>query len=148
MHRILIAVDGSKQADKAIEVGLQIASAQQAEVTFLHVLVPPGTSEYNLILHRASAQAEEAGVPSKRELVAGRSISRSIVDYADEIKASLIVVGTRGLGPVTGALLGSASKGVLKRTERPTLVVHAAHPKNAAASTKPQNPVFEATVGR
>lgn len=45
--------------------------------------------------------------------------------YAERMAADLIVIGSRGLGGVTSALLGSVSKGVLKHANRPVLIVRA-----------------------
>jgi nucleotide-binding universal stress UspA family protein len=48
------------------------------------------------------------------------------VAVADAKAADLIVVGSRGLGPVRAALLGSVSRGVLGDAGRPVLIVKAA----------------------
>lgn len=50
----------------------------------------------------------------------------TIVDVANEIDASLIVTGTRGLGKVASMLLGSTSDQVLRHATRPVLTVPAA----------------------
>jgi nucleotide-binding universal stress UspA family protein len=45
------------------------------------------------------------------------------VAYADLVDADLIVVGSRGHGSISGALIGSVSRGVLHGTKRPVLIV-------------------------
>ncbi|WP_067459374.1 universal stress protein [Actinomadura macra] len=47
----------------------------------------------------------------------------TIVDVADELDASLIVTGSRGLAGARSVLLGSVSTRVLHHVQRPTLVV-------------------------
>ena len=51
------------------------------------------------------------------------TISRAVVEAADENDASLVVLGTRGRGSVRSVLLGSVSHGVVHHCRRPLLVV-------------------------
>jgi nucleotide-binding universal stress UspA family protein len=60
--------------------------------------------------------------------MAGRTTWAAIVDVADELDASLIVCGTRGLGRVRGLVLGSVSSAVLHHARRPVLVAPEPHP--------------------
>ena len=52
----------------------------------------------------------------------------AIVEVADELDASLVVCGTRGLSGVRGLVLGSVSSTVLHHARRPVLVAPAPHP--------------------
>lgn len=143
MKRILIATDGSPSAADAVDVGLELAREEGAEVTLLHVL-PPDEWEYGTrgtalrpiahpveidesetALNEAVLAAERAGVPFDRVLVAGDTVD-VILDTAEESGADLIVVGSRGLGAVRSALLGSTSLGVLRRAECGVLLVRGA----------------------
>jgi nucleotide-binding universal stress UspA family protein len=141
MKRVLIATDGSSSAREAIEHGLELAVEQKAEVTLLHVIPPlvspglelaavtaieqevPEPSE-DPVLVEAAAQAKERGVSADLRVSLG-SPAAEIVAIADEIDADIVVVGSRGLGAVSGALLGSVSHGVLKHSKRPVLVIRA-----------------------
>jgi nucleotide-binding universal stress UspA family protein len=48
---------------------------------------------------------------------------RAILDAADELDATLIVVGARGLTAVESLVLGAVSNAVVHHTKRPVLVV-------------------------
>jgi nucleotide-binding universal stress UspA family protein len=141
MKKILIATDGSAPAQEAVEFGLELAAEHGAEATFVHVapsldvlppptlgFTPPGSVPHELSEHdrvpllEAIGLADERGVEAKTELLAGDPVDE-IVAYADTIEADLIVVGSRGHGAITSALLGSVSRGVLHETRRPVLVV-------------------------
>ena len=148
MNRILIATDGSPSSHEAIEFGLELAKEQGASVVFVHVLrrldlVPMAgfgmvgarmhdvTPEDERVLEEADALADLHDVPSTTKLLTGDVVDE-IVAYADNLDVDLIVVGSRGHGTLTSALLGSVSRGVLSESKRPVAVVRAA-PTHARA---------------
>lgn len=144
MDKILIATDGSAAAQEAVEIGVALAREEDAAVMFVHVA--PRTSPYPVnsygfvgaipydlrdddrrALDDAEAIAEREGVRSNTRLLTGDVVDE-IVAYADNLDADLVVVGSRGLGVLTGMLLGSVSRGVLSESKRPVLVVRTKTP--------------------
>ena len=135
VQTILIAVDGSQAAESAAVFGLELARGQGAPVVFLHVAPerPEDVSEgeapsaqQDEVLRRAQALAGEKGVPAEIEIAAGNTadqIADAIVGIAAARSADLIVVGSRGYGPIRRAVLGSVSREVLGASEVPVLVV-------------------------
>ncbi len=73
-------------------------------------------------LDRAHDVLSELGVEAEEEILEGNPPD-GVVDLARARDAALIVVGSRGLGAVTGALLGSVSSAILHRADRPVLVI-------------------------
>jgi nucleotide-binding universal stress UspA family protein len=139
MERILIAVDGSPASNEAVAIGVELAAEQGADVTLVHVApildVAPVmafpiaaaaphivSAEDRAPLDRAVIYAGEHGVIADTELLRGDPVDE-IVALADSLGADLIVVGSRGHGAFTNALLGSVSHGVLHESKRPVLVV-------------------------
>ena len=141
MKKILIATDGSPAALQAVEFGLELAEEQHAQPTFVHVapgadvlpvagfaMAGPVSVPHELAeadrssLDEAVRLAEERGIEAQTKLLAGDA-GQEIVAYADEIDADLIVVGSRGLGKIGSALLGSVSHKLLHEAKRPVLVV-------------------------
>ena len=55
-------------------------------------------------------------------VLSGRPVA-SILDYADEINADLLVIGSRRRGPLRSSLLGAVAERLLRRTGRPVLVI-------------------------
>jgi nucleotide-binding universal stress UspA family protein len=141
MKRILIATDGSTAAQEAVELGVDIAKHEEAAVALVHVVPTTdvvsrnglglvGHVPYEVtaadqgVLEEAVAAARREGVAAVSTFLRGDPVTR-IVEYADLLGADLIVVGSRGHGAVASALLGSVSRGVLARAQRPVLVVRA-----------------------
>ena len=138
MKEILVATDGSPAAREAVEVGIDLAAEDGAHVTFLRVFPtdwtatrmgpvrpaarPLGGEDHDPVLNDARGRAEERGIDAAIARVAGDP-AKAIAAYADKVEADLLVLGSRGLGPTTGALRGSVSRAVLKRLKRPVLVV-------------------------
>ena len=141
MKQIVIATDGSSSAQEAVDVGLELAKEQGADVTFVHVTMPDEymggrlgarpiphreeIDESETALRAAADAAEEAGISYALERISGDTVD-TIVGIADSKEADLIVLGSRGRGAITAALLGSVSRGVLQHAKRPVLIVRAA----------------------
>lgn len=142
MKRIVIGTDGSAVSAEAVDVGVELAAAEGAAVTFVHVVpadrwvggrpgptqplphhVPIDESEH--ALDDAAHAADEHAVPYTLERIAGEPVAE-ILAVADATDADLIVVGASGKGAVAAALLGSVSRGVVADAKRPVLVVKGA----------------------
>jgi len=146
MKKIIIATDGSSHAQEAVAFGLELASEQEAEVTFVHVLPPDEffvagrlgpaipiqhrepMDESEAALNEAGEAAEKAGVSYKLERISGTPVE-AIIALADEQDADLIVTGSHGRGAIGSTLLGSVSTELVKRAKRPVLVVKTAPAK-------------------
>jgi nucleotide-binding universal stress UspA family protein len=66
---------------------------------------------------------EAGGTVAQAHLRMGERRDRAIVNLADEIGAGLIVMGSRGLGGIRRALMGSVSDSVVRHAHCPVLVV-------------------------
>jgi len=135
-NRLLIATDGSLGSLAAAEEGVRLAKLLGAGVTFVGVAHAPlrvlGDPYYqralgkNLgamraALAKSTPYAVERHVEYETELLEG-SPAEVVLDLARSRDVDLIVVGSRGLGPTKGALLGSVSSEIVQRADRPVLV--------------------------
>jgi nucleotide-binding universal stress UspA family protein len=137
MKKILIATDGSESGLAAVATGLELAAEEKADVVFVYVgaLVDLGfrvdngdtpphrvpRPESQPVLAQALELAVERGVPATAELLMGYA-AKQIARLADDLDVDLIVVGTRRLGRMKRAVLGSTSRELLALTKRPVLI--------------------------
>jgi nucleotide-binding universal stress UspA family protein len=105
---------------------------------------------------RASATLEElvGGIESSGGKVAGSHLGvgrpdAELVEEAEEIGAGLIVMGSRGYGPIRQALVGSVSDSVVRHAHCPVLLVRGeplAFPTNILLATDGSEEVVLATA--
>ncbi len=144
IHHVLVPTDGSENAERAVRFSAQVADRrQQAVVTvvYVHLQVPPpahpGAPELEQedeelahaqeIVDHAVAEIRSL-VTSPDVTVTGRVVVNSRIDQgilqaAGEIKADIIVMGTRGLSPLRGAIMGSVSHALIEKATCPVLIV-------------------------
>jgi nucleotide-binding universal stress UspA family protein len=136
--KILLAANGSRDAELARTTAEDMANSTDPEV---HVVtVAPGYPSYDIrnpavveqlrkqaqdILNEQVEKIEQSGgkVVEKHLRIAERYRAQQIVQVAEEIGAGLIVMGSRGLGGVRRALIGSVSDSVVRHAHCPVMVV-------------------------
>jgi nucleotide-binding universal stress UspA family protein len=134
---ILLAVDGSKCSEKAVELAKHLATVGHEEVVVTHVteLLPARFQTYPGLDAEADTEAielakgyvaelEEAGIKARAELRSAQygGIARVLTNLAEDLNAGLIVMGSHGRGDLTALLLGSVAHKVLNLTDRPVLI--------------------------
>lgn len=142
-HRILVAIDGSEHAQRALSEAIDLATLSHAKLTVLSVhqrpstllvggpVVPPiDLGELEVALEREHEQLLERAleqVPQEVSVVkvlAQGPPAPAILAQARKDDSDLIVLGSRGRGEMASMLLGSVSHQVLQRCGVPVLVVH------------------------
>ena len=73
-------------------------------------------------LNDAVSKATKVLGDVRAELALGSPLT-TIVDYAKNIHADLIVIGTHGHGAVAALLIGSVAEGLVRKAVCPTLVI-------------------------
>jgi nucleotide-binding universal stress UspA family protein len=139
-RRLLLAYDDSHHSRRAARVACDLAKATGAEIEVVTVEQPlvvwpgPGVMAWpGAVTHPATdAQGRVDEIVAKlREEVVARGFVRgsasgraaAIVQVADECDSDLIVMGTRGLSRIAGAVIGSVSHEVIHLTSRQVLLV-------------------------
>lgn len=135
--RVLLATDGSAGAQEAARTAAEVAAEHGSELHLVHVLrdapsarlLDSARSELERqgreVLDAQARSVEEAGASVAGTHLRRGSPAEEILAVRDEVGADLVILGSRGLGPVRRAVLGSVSERVLHRAGVPVLVVGA-----------------------
>jgi nucleotide-binding universal stress UspA family protein len=136
---ILLATDGSKEAEFAARTAVDLAVGTGSELHVVTVGRPFPTAAYEVytetmadtlrqeakhVLDEEVRKIEEAGdTVARTHLRMDDRRDEAIVHLAEEIGAGLIVMGIRGLGGVRRALMGSVSDSVVRHAHCPVMIV-------------------------
>ena len=141
--RVLLAHDGSKGAGEAERIAAEISAATGSVLDIVRVLEaelykPSPGPEYwegweadlegskrqvEAFLDERARSLREEGVEVGETHLAIGDPDKEIVRFAEDEHADLIVLGSRGLGRLRRALLGSVSDSVVRHAHCPVLVV-------------------------
>ena len=142
--KILLATDASKDATRAAQMASDLANVSDSELHVLHIgnmkdfHVAPGaeqsfsprTAPLGEVREKAEKRLDEAvtqveqvgGTVTQSHLRVGNP-DEEILKFCDEQGGfGLIVMGSRGLGPIKRRLMGSVSESVVRHAQCPVLV--------------------------
>ena len=150
--RILLATDGSREADLAATTAADLAKSTGSELHVIHVYglaplyprypeavdprgaepedpvleeEPAGLSEQRAreVLDAAVEKVRSAATTMVQAHLKAGGVPHEIVALAEDIGAGLVVMGSRGHGGIRRALMGSVSDAVVRHAHCPVLVV-------------------------
>jgi nucleotide-binding universal stress UspA family protein len=140
--KILLATDGSKEANLAARTAVDLADKTGSELHVAFILRTQDASEYGTMgFNTEKAHEEEIKQMGQRLLdeqvrrveAAGGTVAgahfrmarpdHGILAVGEEIGTGLIVLGSRGLGGLKRALMGSVSDSIVRHAHCPVLVV-------------------------
>lgn len=145
--KIVVPIDGSTNSMEAADFAIQMAEKYAAKLIVIHVVnvdqyiqslglyrisypefvkkkIEMARNEANKWFAQITKDAEQRKVSVVTDVIdSPQSIVGTIVDYADNNNADLIVIGTRGRSGFTKLLLGSVASGVITYSTCPVLVL-------------------------
>lgn len=137
---VLVAVDPSRHAKRALETAIWLAKSTNARLLAVHVVPPPEAPEN--VAPDTLEKLEKAYLSAGSKILADLALEartkhdfkidtlmetgdarEKILTTAKQNKADIIVIGSRGMGKVKGMLLGSMSQSIVQNSRVPVLVV-------------------------
>jgi nucleotide-binding universal stress UspA family protein len=141
MKKFLVGVDGSELSVRAVRKAAEYASGMKAQLVLVYALAPMShlaevytgpigdleeadRKNGELILRDAARVARESGCEVSATMLNG-SPATVLAERAEQDRdVDLVVVGSRGLGTVASAILGSVTDRLVRVCKKPVLVVH------------------------
>jgi len=144
ISKILVALDGSDPSFNASTYAIDLAKRNDAELIVLYIVSPVPYSQFEYanigrmkeiesmemekaqreVVDKVKQKATENNVSVKTEvLIKYTSVVKEIVEYAEDNKVDMIVIGSRGVTGLKKILLGSVANGVVTYSHCPVLVV-------------------------
>ena len=141
--KILLATDGSEEARQAAQAAAELSEGTGSELHVTYVLPSPaqlrGHHLYSReVMHSITERAEEEGrsfleEQAERIRASGGKVAethlragepdKEIVKLSEDLGVGTIVIGSRGLGGLKRALMGSVSESVVRHAHCPVFVV-------------------------
>ncbi|MCT2343018.1 universal stress protein [Niallia taxi] len=137
--KIIVAVDGSEQGEKAFEKAVSIAVENDAELILAHVIdtrsfatvaafdqsVASKADEFaKELMDKYTRKAERAGLSDVEKAIEFGS-PRAVIprEIAEKYNADLIICGATGLNTVERFIIGSVSEGIARNAPCDVLIV-------------------------
>lgn len=139
--RITVAIDGSKNAERALDVAISLAKKFGSELTVLGIApvqpvfvsatepwVPAEVPEsevkaYREVVDQAVARCESAGISGVTGVCLEGVITDELISHVEQHPTDLLVMGSRGMSTAKRLLLGSVSDAVSHHVRCPVLIV-------------------------
>ena len=134
-NKILVPLDGSTNSIRGLKFAFSIAKQSGSSIIGLNVLPTPiftktspivihkSKQKSNEIISQAELLSKKTGVLFSGVIKTSTNIGRTIVNFAQNNKVHMIIVGSRGTDPELGLFLGSTANYVVNKSKIPVTVV-------------------------
>jgi nucleotide-binding universal stress UspA family protein len=139
-HSILVAIDGSPDADQALTHAIDLAESEHARLTLITAVMHVTGTAFLVAGEVTATMLNDARTEAEAILRRGRDrvphdvpvstvlteqpIRTAVIRQIEEGHHDLVVLGSRGRGAVRSSLLGSVSHNILHHSPVPVLIVH------------------------
>jgi len=135
INNILVPLDGSKDSIRGLDKAISIAKQSDGVITGINVVTVAPTLASSVInykkfltkkaeemLDSAKKNCEKQDVKFSSKILYGSPASK-IAEFAEKGKFDVVVVGSRGIGGIKGAILGSVANTIVHKSKVSVLIV-------------------------
>ncbi|HUT06337.1 MAG TPA: universal stress protein [Nitrosopumilaceae archaeon] len=135
INNILVPLDGSKDSIRGLDKAISIAKQSDGVITGINVVTVAPTLASSVInykkfltkkaeemLDSAKKNCEKQDVKFSSKILYGSPASK-IAEFAEKEKFDVVVVGSRGIGGIKGAILGSVANTIVHKSKVSVLIV-------------------------
>lgn len=129
MMTVLLATDGKPHSEKAVSYALEYAASRKENLCIVFAVSPKSEDDKDRIIKQGMSVLEELKKRGEKEnikvttmLEAGNPYE-AVLNAADRVKASVIVVGTSGKTAIDRVLIGSVSEYIVRNSKCTVIVV-------------------------
>ncbi len=127
---IVVALDHSERTARVIDFAIEEAKVRKEKILFIHSLfggdrtTTEDIERGEKLLDYAAKIAEDAGVECEKHLlIRGKDPGEDIVEFAQEMDASLVIIGVRKRRPAGKILFGSTAQYVILHAQQPVVCI-------------------------
>ncbi len=127
---IVVAVDHSERTPRIVDFAVEEAKLRNEKLLFIHSLFGEDkTSEKEIeagekLLDYVVSLAKSRGVEAEKHLlIRGRVPEEDILEFADEVDATMIIIGVRKRRPAGKLLFGSVAQHVILHSKQPVVCI-------------------------
>ena len=122
IKKILVPVDGSVNGCKAVDEAIELASRCKAKMDFVYVASEINKDIPSHLVFDRIWEKLPADLDAEKHVETG-AIHKAILKVAADENSDMIIMGSRGLGLIKGAVLGSVSQKVIEESKIPVMVI-------------------------
>jgi len=137
IKKIVVAYDGSSESERALNWAIDLAGKLRSDVVVVSVVKPPefsptiseieefyedGEKHFRPLLNKVEEKVNSLIISLRTEILRGHP-AESIVRYAFDRRADLVVMGTRGTGGFKSLIIGSVAQKVVAYSKVPVVVI-------------------------
>ncbi|QLH05860.1 universal stress protein [Nitrosopumilus ureiphilus] len=135
INKILVALDGSKNSQRALDMGIFLARKSATKLIGINVISNIPKKYHHLsypekpvllaaenMMESAKKLCAQSGILFERKIDFGDP-GPKITKFAESLSFDIIIIGTRGMSGIKEKLLGSISNHVVHKSSIPVMIV-------------------------